>query len=220
LLPLIFNERFVEWPARRSQGGAPIMVHDFAPADAEWVIVDASGHRARLRPGGNKVEKTVYLHALVEGLPITFTFRSTAYAFGVRFGADADRVRVTVDCETVRVGGALYCLSSGPERNDRGETWWGPRIDKRIGVLGEPDGPSLELVRRAKALRFEFKLEEQRRKQERLSAIPVIAPTATLISPPRGTTTFTSGVSRWSDPPALDAKPVDPDDSGLPWMAP
>jgi hypothetical protein len=230
LLPVVFVEKAMEWPAQRGTGTPPI-VHDFVPPAAEWLVVDASGRKACLMPNGNKIEKTVLCHALVEGLPTTFSFRSTAYQFGVNFGREADRIRVEVENEIVRVCGAFYRLTSELERNQRGEPWYGPRCT-RLGVMGEANGPSLDLVRKAKAMRFEFKVEEERSKRERLAAV---TPTPPLIGnqPPRGTTTYTTGL-KWSDPkpeaPKLDSpalksdkpeppvlpKSADPNDS-IPW---
>jgi hypothetical protein len=218
-----FLEMAMEWPPDRGSGAGPVAAHDFVPADAEWVVVDGGGRKACIRASnGNRIEKTVFLHALVEGQPVTFPFRSTALEIGKRLAADADRVRVQVDGETVRVVGAIYRLSSELERKGT-QSWYRPTFE-RLGVLGEPSGPPLELVRRAKTLRFESKLEEERKKKEHLAAIPAPRPTPALISPdpPRGTASFTTGIaSRWSDPkppepPAPSANRADPDDP-IPW---
>jgi hypothetical protein len=119
-----------------------------------------------------------------------------AVDIGKRFAADADRVRVQIDGETVRVVGATYRLSSSLDHRGT-DTWYGPRYEK-LGLFGQPNGPTIELARTAKALRFEIKAEEDRRKRELAAAIPAVRPTPALISP--GAPTFTSGVSgRWSD---------------------
>jgi hypothetical protein len=75
-----------------------------------------------------------------------------------------------------------------------------------LGRFAEPNGPSLELVRRAKELRFKFKMEADAQRQARITAV---TPTPPLIGvePPRGTTTFTTGVKRWSDPPSVPSAP-------------
>jgi len=122
-----FIELEVEWSPNRGSSG-PVAVHDFRPSDAEWVVVDTSGRKACIRSSnGNKIEKTIYMHALVEGMPITFPFKSRALRVGKRLSDDADRVRIQIDGETVRVVGAQYRLSSEPERD---------------GSQAEPDGLS------------------------------------------------------------------------------
>jgi hypothetical protein len=226
LLPVVFIERAMEWPLERGSGNAPVYAHDFVPADAEWLVIDATGRKACVRPNGNRIEKTIFLHALVEEWPVTFSFRATSYPIGQRLGSDADRTRVQVDGETVRVCAAMYRLSSDLERNGKGQTWYGPRYEK-LGVLGQKTGPSIELVRRAKILRFELKLEEERRKNERASlSAPRPTPVLSVPDPrPRGTTTFTSGLSSapprsWADPrpPAQPAQSVDPKlNDDIPW---
>ena len=115
----------------------------------------------------------------------------------------------------------------------RGRWWFGERliVILLIGVIAGPAflgrgqfsliaGLTLEQVRAARDLRFEFKTEEEKRKAA-LSAPPSPTPALT-----RGTTTFTTGIERprsWADPqPAMEPKPsVDPklNDSidDLPW---
>jgi hypothetical protein len=216
-----FIELQVEWSPNRGSSG-PVAVHDFRPADAEWVVVDTSGRKACIRSSNcNKIEKTIYMHALVEGMPITFPFKSTALGVGKRLSDDADRVRIQIDGETVRVVGAQYRLSSEPER-DGSYTWYKPTFI-RLGVFGEPGGPSLELARKAKELRFKIKAEEDLKKRERLAAISAPSPTPPLLGvgqPPRGTTTFATGV-RWSDPKSTETPTPGTEGAGsddpIPW---
>jgi hypothetical protein len=219
--PVVSVEKAVEWLPERGSKSAPVAHHDFVPLDAEW-LVGADGRKSCRRPNGNRIEKTVFLHMLVNGFKATFPFKSTAYNDGQSFSRATDKVRVEIDGETVRVVGAFWRMTSELERNDRGQTWFGPRFEK-LGVLGQPNGPTLEQVKAARDLRFEFKLEEEKRKEERaaLSAPPSPTPALT-----RGTTTFTTGIERprsWADPqPATQPKPsVDPklNDSidDLPW---
>jgi hypothetical protein len=105
-------------------------------------------------------------------------------------------------------------LSSDLDSNPRGEKWWGPRC-QRIGILGQPGGPSIELVRKGMAARFEFKIEEEQ--QKRLAAP---TPTPPLIvdqsQHPRGTATFTSGLQRWSDPRPKPPEPPEPTEQPKP----
>jgi hypothetical protein len=197
LVPVAFAESAVEWAPERGARSAPIAHHDFVPLDAEWINV--GGRKACVRSSnGNRIEKTVFLHMLVEGFRTTFAFSSTAYNIGQSFSRDADRVRVTIDGETVRVCGGLWLMSSELERDpQRGHTWYAPRF-KLLGVLGEPAGPSLELVKQARDLRFEFKASEAKRK-EGLAALSAVKPTPALT---RGTMSITSGVEHprsWAD---------------------
>jgi hypothetical protein len=205
--PVVFVTKWMEGPAERGARSAPIDEHDYSPLDAEWL--DIGGRKACLRPNGNRIEKTIFAHMLVKGFKTTFAFKSTAYDIGDRFGRDADKVRVTVDNEVVRVCGALYRLTSELERNQRGQTWWGPRFE-RLGVLGEKTGPTLDQVRIARDLRFEFKAEEEARKK---LAAPRPTPALT-----RGSISITSGLGpsaaaqSWAAPrsPAeiVDPKPA------------
>ena len=58
-------------------------------------------------------------------------------------------------------------MTSELERQD-GYSWFAPRFEK-LAILGQLNGPSIDLVRVAKAARFEFKIEEAKRKAERAS---------------------------------------------------
>ena len=100
-----------------------------------------------------------------------------AYSIAQDFARDADKVRVNVDGEVVRVCGALWKMTSELERKNS-YTWCSPRFEK-LGVLGQPNGPSLDQVRVAKAERFGFKLEEAKRKAER-AALSAVTPTPAL----------------------------------------
>ena len=230
LLPIMFLDKAVEWPPDRGSRSAPIDHHDFVPADAEWI--DVGGKKACIRSSnGNRIEKTIYVPALVDGFKTTFAFKSMAYAIAQDFGRDADKVRVEVDGEAVRVCGALWKLTSELKRKNT-YTWYGPRFEK-LGILGQATGPALELVKMAKTLRFEMKVEEERQKKER-AALSAVPRTPTL---GRGTMSITSGLASnpprsWADPrgPAeiVDPKPAeqapkaatkDPNDEidSIPW---
>jgi hypothetical protein len=196
-VPVASVEYAVEWPADRGSRGAPIEHHDIVPLDAQW-IVGPDGRKACLRPNGNRVEKTVYVHMLVDGFKTTIALKSMSYSIGQDFGRDADKVRVNVDGEVVRVCGALWKMTSELERKNS-YTWYSPRFE-RLGVLGQPNGPSLDLVRMAKTLRFEFKIEETKRKAER-AALAQVKPTPALGR--TGSISITSGIDRprsWADP--------------------
>ena len=74
-----FEECFLEWPAIRGVGnGGPLDRHPAMPTDANWVLDPSTGSKVCLRANGNKVEKTIYGHALIDGEHATFVFRSTA----------------------------------------------------------------------------------------------------------------------------------------------
>jgi hypothetical protein len=216
--------QFVEWGPERGAKTPPIAVYDFAPLDSQWV--DIGGRRACLRPNGDRVDRTIFTHMLVDNFQATFAFKSTALEVGERLARDSDKVRVEVDGETVRVVGAFYQLSSELERNDRGQTWWKPTFE-RLGVLGQEKGPTLDQVRTAWTLRAEFKLDEEKRKA--LSA-PSRTPVLSAPEPQRGRMTFTSGLApnpprSWADPKHFDPPPpaeprrsVDPKmNDDIPW---
>ena len=208
-IPVAAAAYAVEWPADRGSRSAPIAHHDAVPLDAQWTE-GPDGRKACLRPGGARIEKTVYIHMLVGGLKTTFALKSTAYSIGQDFARDADKVRVTVDGEVVRVAGALWKMTSELERRNS-YTWYSPRFEK-IGVLGQPNGPSIDLVRVAKAARFEFKIEETKRRAERAS-ISAVTPTPAL-GRATGSITYTSGIERpqsWVTPrghESVDQKPA------------
>ena len=94
-----FEENFLEWPAVRGAGsGGPLDRHAAMPSDANWVLDQATGRKVCLRANGNKIEKTIYGHALIDGAPATFVFRSTAYPIG-RSQADLSLLKVKIDDE-------------------------------------------------------------------------------------------------------------------------
>ena len=121
---IAFLTQFVEWEPQRGSKIPPVAVHDFAPLDAQWLKVGP--RKTCVRPNGNRIERTIFAHMLVGGFRATFAYKSTALDIGERLSRDADRVRVTIDNEIVRVVGAFYQLSSELDDNDRGETWWTP----------------------------------------------------------------------------------------------
>ena len=136
----------------------PIAHHDRTPLDAVWV--ETPGGKKCLRPNGNRVETTIYLHMLVNGFKATMPFKSTSLPIARAFQREADKIRMVLDGEPLRVCVAMWLLSSTfVERN--GNKWWAPIIVKQLGKLGEEGGPSLELVKKARDLRFEFRAEEE-----------------------------------------------------------
>jgi hypothetical protein len=209
IVSLMAGTSWVEWPAVRSASSIPIAVHPFEPADTHWPV-GADGRKSCVRSSNNnRIEKTLYLSALVgpEWLGTTFAFSKTLLKPAINFSHEADRVRVKIDGETVLSVGAIWRLSSEltPRDPRTGNQWYLP-IFTRMGVLGEPNGPSLELVRRAKELRFKFKMEADTQRQARITAVTSTPPLIG-VEPQRGTTTFTTGVKRWSDPPSVPSAP-------------
>jgi hypothetical protein len=151
-----FEECFLEWPAVRGAGnGGPMDRHFAMPSDANWVLDQSTNRKVCLRTNGNKIEKTIYGHALVDGAPATFVFRSTAYSIGRNHANLTFHAKATIDGEEIRVVGAKWCVTSRLERNDRG-SWYVLRIDL-IGKFGAPNGPTLAEARAAKALRIALK---------------------------------------------------------------
>ena len=172
IITLMFAERVVEWAPRGSM--TPPITHYRMPLDAEWRDV-GGGRRACLRPNGNRCERTIYQFGLVNGFRVTFAHRSTGFKTGQELGDELDRVRVTVDGATVRVVGAKYKLFSElTPPNDRGERWYALRYT-RLGVLGEPNGPTIEEVRVARDIRAELRAEEARQRQEYVALAQVQA---------------------------------------------
>jgi hypothetical protein len=218
--------QFIEWEAQRGAKKPPVGVYDWVPLDAQWMNV--GGRKTCVRPNGNRIEKTIFSHMLVGGFRATFAFKSTAFEVGERLGQDADKVRVEVDGEIVRVVGAFYKLSSElTPPNDRGESWWKPTF-ARLAILGEAGGPTIEQTRTARDLRFAFKIEEEKRK----AVLSAPSPTPGLTRG-TGSISYTSGVERrsWADPHApgeiVEPKPepakttIDPklndDLNDMPW---
>lgn len=206
-----FEECFLEWPAIRGVGnGGPLDRHPTIPTDANWVLDPSTGSKVCLRANGNKVEKTIYGHALIEGAPATFVFRSTAYPIGHRLANLAFHARATIDGEEIRVVGAKWRVTSRLESNDRG-TWSVPQIDL-IGKFGTRDGPTLEEARAAKALRIALKTGAEPPALE----APRTPPSAQI---PNGSTTFTTGRDAQIEPPPIynecNPPPVDAVDDDI-----
>jgi hypothetical protein len=209
--PIASTEKAVEWLPERGSRSAPVEHHDFVPLDAQWI--DIGGRKQCLRPNGNRIERTVFVHMMVEGFKTSIALSSTAYDIGRTFSSAADKVRVTIDNEILRVCGALWLMTSELERNNRAQTWFAPRFSK-LGVLGEANGPTIEQVKAARDLRFEVKAEENARKAER-AALSKVTPTP-MLGRAAGSTSFSTGnVERprsWADskgPEIVDPKPVE-----------
>jgi hypothetical protein len=93
-----FEETFNEWPAVRGAGsGGPLDRHSAMPSDANWVLDQATGRKVCLRANGNKIEKTIYGHALIDGTPATFAFRSTSYPIGRNHANLASCLKTKID---------------------------------------------------------------------------------------------------------------------------
>jgi hypothetical protein len=182
-----FEEYFVEWPAVRGAGsGGPLDRHPTKPSDADWVLDSSTGRKVCLRANGNKIEKTIFGHALIDGAPATFVFRSTAYPIGRDHANLTFHVKATIDGEEIRVIGAKWRVTSHLDSNNLG-SWFVPQI-VLVGKFGSPVGPTLAEARTAKALRIALKT----------GAEPPVLEAPENPSPaqiPRGSSTFTTGRS-------------------------
>jgi hypothetical protein len=175
------------------------------------VLDQATGRRACLRSNNNKIEKTIYGHALIDGAPATFAFRSTAYPIGRNQANLASCLKVKIDDEDIRVVGAKWRVTSRLESNNLGR-WFVPQIDL-IGKFGSPNGPTLVEARAAKAFRIALKTGTEP---------PVLAPkTPPPAQIPRGSTTFTTGTHASSEPTPVygerDPPPIDTIDDDIPF---
>jgi hypothetical protein len=204
IITLAFIERVVEWFPRGSM--TPPITHYRAPLDASWREVN--GRRALIRSSsGNRCEKTLYQFGLVNGSRVTFAHRSTGYQIGRDFYDELDRIKVTVDSATVRMVGAKYrVFGELTPPNDRGERWYAMHY-QRLGILGEPNGPTLDEVRMARVIRAELRAEEACQKEE-YAALSVLKPTPAL---GRRTMSITTGnIDRpqsWADPRLSESGP-------------
>ena len=208
-----FEEYFLEWPAVRGAGsGGPLARHAAKPSDAEWAVDLSTGRKVCLRANGNKIEKTIYGHALVDGAPATFVFRSTAYPIGRNHASLASQIKVKIDDQEIRVVGAKWRIASRTESNNLGR-WFVPQIDL-IGKFGSPAGPTLAEARVAKALRIALKTGAEPPPIDAYKTRP-----AAQIA--RGHTTFTTGGSAALEPsPAYDERnppPIDTIDDDIPF---
>jgi hypothetical protein len=177
-----FEETFNEWPAvRGAGGGGPLDRHPAMPSDARWVLDPATGRKVCLRATGNKIEKTIYGHALIEGAPATFVFRSTAHSIGRNYANLTFHAKATIDGEEIRVVGAKWRVTSRLESNNLGR-WFLPQIEP-IGKFGSPNGPTLVEARVAKALRIALKTGAEPPALEAPKAPPPV-------QAPRGSTTL------------------------------
>ena len=221
VITLMFAERVVEWSPRGST--APPITHYRMPVDADWRDV-GGGRRACIRSStGNRCERTIYQYSLVGGFRVAFAHRSTGYAIGRALSDELERIKVTVDGQVVLVCGAKYRLFSElTPPNDRNERCYALRYEK-LGVLGEPNGPTVEEVRFARDIRAALKADEAKQKEEYF-ALPAVKPTPALSAPKM---TFTTGNERprsWADPtekPAPAAEPAKASgpelDDTIPW---
>jgi hypothetical protein len=163
---VLFEEYYLEWPAvRNASRGGPLDRHPAKPRDVNWIVDPSTGRNICLRANGNKIEKTVYGHALIDGAPATFVFRSTAYPIGRNQANLAFHLKATIDGQDVRVVGAKWLVTSRLESNNLGR-WFVPQIDL-IGKFGSSNGPTLAEVRQAKALRIALKTGANRPRSTR-----------------------------------------------------
>jgi hypothetical protein len=208
-----FEENFLEWPAVRGAGRAgPLGRYPAMPSDANWTLDPATGRKVCLRANGNKIEKTLYAHALIDGAPATFVFRSTAYPIGRDHANLSFRAKATIDGEDIRVIGTKWRVTSRLESNNLGR-WFVPQIEP-IGKFGSPNGPTLSEARAAKVLRIALKTGTEPTVLE-----PPNTPSPAQIT--RGSATFTTGKSAPIESAPvydeLNPPPIDSIDDDIPF---
>jgi hypothetical protein len=200
-----FEEYFVEWPPVRGRGsGGPLARYSEMPSDAKWVLDPATDRKVCQRVNRNKVEKTIYGHALIDQVPATFVFRATAYPIGRAHANLSFHVKATIDGEEIRVIGAKWRVTSHLDSNNLG-SWFVPQIDL-IGKFGSPKGPTLAEIRAAKVLRIALKTGAEPPALSPGSAAPALEATPKPM-PKRSLITVTSGESGGNAPPPSPPPP-------------
>jgi hypothetical protein len=177
-------ERVITWPS----AGGPSITVDALPPEAAWgKFNDRWGHYL---PSGDRASQHVLVNCLAlldKGKPpisAVYAFKDTGFKVGKQFAAAVERVRVEVDGAMTRVVGALWSFSAEPARNTKGN-YFVPAFSL-IGKLGDPKGPPIELVRKARELRLKFKAEEVEHQRDRLEAPPMQGPAAAIEHRPFG----------------------------------
>jgi hypothetical protein len=197
VVPVYFNIAWVEWGADRS---GLIAVHPTKPHDAVWFSADdsATGKAGFHNADGNKLEQTVYASLLVTGdepFPMTFAFRSSAFNIGRDFAGSAERVS-SLDRKLVGAVCGKWRLTSRVEK--KLDYRWHIPVTTKIGVFGQPTGPTVDEMRQAAEMRLAFKTQAQAEQAERL-----VSSRSPAIEGPRGSITVESGRKPAVDP-ALD----------------
>jgi hypothetical protein len=183
---------WVHWAANRA-GLLGFLPGSESPPGTEWLKpgVPRDGYpmvmkEGRYAPDGSVWERTIYLHSLVVAVgrpairldqPIcgTLAFKGKSCEIGQNFyRSGLKAVEAVIDGKVVRnMTLGLFEMSSEINR-DRSYIWMAPK-PTLVGVVGQPDGPSIELAWIAKTLRDSFK-QGRAWASEPLPAIAASAP--------------------------------------------
>jgi hypothetical protein len=206
---------WVIWPSARSEGkSGPIDTCFGKPPEARWLPdPQRSGKQALLMPGGAKVRETVYISAVVDGVPTVLIFGAPEHKEGANLYNAARDIRLDVDGSGDLTGcvGAKFRITTDLAHGSEGGPYYAYRW-RLAGVLGQPDGPTAEEAKAAKALRAAavreerrgaqaWKIEEQARKAALLNAPRPVIEHRPMGMPPGPRPTITSGPQmHWMDP--------------------
>jgi hypothetical protein len=120
-------------------------------------------------PDGSVYERTVYVHELIIGVgrplqrldqPICGTafYKSTAYNIGKRFYHEQLKTtEALIGGKRVRNMALALWEKSSEIAHGRNQYAWMAPLSRKLGVVGEPNGPSLAETTYAKSLRDAFK---------------------------------------------------------------
>jgi hypothetical protein len=201
VIPVFSHIAWPEWGPNRS--GLADM-HATKPRDAVWFAErdSPSGKAGHHRSStGNKVEETLYANMLAVGdgepFPLSFAFRSSGLDAGKSFVTQAERTK-SVDGKLVGAVVGKWKITSRKEQK-LDFRWYAPVVT-RLGVFGEPSGPTVAEMQMAAELRRDLKSAALAEEAARLTASPKPA----ALAPPRGSITVESG----HQPAAID--PNDP----------
>jgi hypothetical protein len=125
-------------------------------------------HQGKPRSGfytldGNQIVPTVNGYMLVEHggqwHPSGFRFSRSAHAIGRQLGTRAAAFTATIEGESVKRCTVGKCEMTAERKTENGRTYYVPK-PTLLGVVGEPNGPTLAEYRFADRLRQAFKAGE------------------------------------------------------------
>ena len=144
-------------------------------------------------PDGSVYERTVYVHELIIGVgrplrrldqPICGTafYKSTAYNIGRRFYHEQLKTtKALIGGKQVRHMAVALWEKSSEIAHGRNQYAWMAPLSRKLGVVGEPNGPSLAETTYAKSLRDAFK---QGRPWMSEPPPAIVAPPPAIVAPP------------------------------------
>jgi hypothetical protein len=214
VVPVYFRIAWPEWGPDRS---GLVDIHPTKPRDAQWLsdkespTGKAGHHRLSTR---NKVEETVYASLLAVGdgepFPMSLAFRSSSIGVGKDFAGQAERV-VSLDKKFTGAVCGKWRLTSRVEK--KLDYRWHIPVTTRLGVFGQPTGPSVDEMRMAAELRRDLKAQASVEQAARLETARAIE------GPSRASITITSGrqAIAHQEPPPAPPPPIEsydgPDES-------